>query len=190
MGEYRRCRIILSLLMGLILLAFCLPICAFASPSGLSDGDEEGILLSTTVPPSIISGADSVYKKGSGKSLTFETDDAKDNLLRVLIDGEVIPLENYTISGEPLTITLNTGYLETLSTGEHTIEIVTTNGTARTEFTIKSSGGTSGTDTPTVIPSTGEEISYTTQLGALMMIAGVSCLAGLALSKRKKKKQL
>lgn len=186
MREHKQSRIILSLLMGLILSAFCLPICAFASPSELSDGDEQGILLSTTVPPSIISGADSVYKKGSGNSLTFVTDDAKDNLLRVLIDGEVIPLENYTISGEPLTITLNTGYLDTLSLEEHTIEIVTTNGTAQTEFTIKATGGTSGTVTPTVIPSTGEEISHATQLGALMMIAGASYLVGLARSKRKR----
>lgn len=136
MKVQKQCRIILSLLMGLILLVFCLPVCAFAETSELSDGDEKGISLSTTVPPSIISGAGAVYEKCGTDGLMFKTDDAKDNLLRVLIDGNVVSPENYTVSGEPLTVTLHAGYLDTLSVGEHTIEIVTVNGTARARFKV------------------------------------------------------
>ena len=99
--------------MGLILLAFCLPICAFAETSELSDGDEKGISLSTTVPPSIISGADAVYEKSGTGGLAFKTDDAKANLLRVLVDGKVVFSDNYTVAGDPLTVTLNAGYLDT-----------------------------------------------------------------------------
>ena len=137
MGEHKQCRITLSLLMGLILLAFCLPVCAFAETTELSDGDEKGISLSTTVPPSITSGADAVYEKGGTTGLPFTTDDTVGNLLRVLVDGKVVSPENYTVSGEPLAVTLHARYLDTLSAGEHTIEIVTVNGTARARFKVR-----------------------------------------------------
>lgn len=143
MGQYRQYRIILSLLMGLILLAFCLPVCAFAETSELSDGDEKGISLSTTVPPSIISGAGAVYEKGGTSGLPFTTDDTTGNLLRVLVDGKVVSPDNHTVSGEPLAITLHAGYLDTLSAGEHTIEIVTVNGSAFAQFTVRSGSSTS-----------------------------------------------
>ena len=137
MREHKQSRIILSLLLGLILLA-CLPVCAFADTSELSDGDEAGISLSTTVPPSVVSGGGAAYTKGGASGLTFTTDDTKDNLLRVLVDGKVVSTENYTVSGNPLAITLHPDFMDTLSAGEHTIEIVTTNGRAFARFAIAS----------------------------------------------------
>ena len=136
MREHTHSRIILSLLLGLLLLA-CLPVCAFAEPTELSDGDETGISLSTKVPPSVVSGAGTAYTKGGSTGLTFTTDDTRSNFLRVLVDGKVVSPENYTVSGDPLAITLHKDFLDTLSAGEHTIEIVTVNGTARASFTIR-----------------------------------------------------
>ena len=141
MREHKQSRILISLLLGLILLALCLPVCAFADTSEMSNGDEAGISLSTTVPPSVISGAGAAYQKGSAGGLTFKTDDAKDNLLRVIVDGKVINSDKYSVSGEPLTITLHKDFLDTLSAGEHTIEIVTTNGNASAKFSAKSASG-------------------------------------------------
>ena len=135
MREHKQSRIILSLLLGLILLA-CLPVCALADTSELSDGDEAGISLSTKVPPSVVSGDGAAYTKGGASGLIFTTNDAKDNLLRVQVDGKAISPESYTVSGDPLAITVRPGFLDTLSAGEHTIEIVTVNGTARANFTI------------------------------------------------------
>ena len=136
MREHKQSRIILSLLLGLILLAFCLPVCAFADTTELSDGDEAGISLSTKVPPSVVSGAGATFTKGGSSGLNFTTDDAKGNLLRVLVDGKAVSPKNYTVSGDPLSVTLHPDFLDTLSAGEHTIEIVTVNGTARANFTI------------------------------------------------------
>ena len=68
MREHKQSRIILSLLLGLILLA-CLPVCAFADTSELSDGDEARISLSTKVPPSVVSGDGAAYTKGFIKGL-------------------------------------------------------------------------------------------------------------------------
>jgi hypothetical protein len=150
MREHKQSRIILSLLLGFILLALCLPVCAFAEDAELSDGDEIGISLTTSVPPSVISGAGAAYQKGSASGLTFKTDDSKDNLLRVLVDGQVASSDKYSVSGEPLTITLHADYLDTLSAGEHTIEIVTTNGSASAKFAAKSDSG--GGNSSGIIP--------------------------------------
>ena len=135
MREHKQSRIILSLLLGLLLLA-CLPVCAFADTTELSDGDEAGISLSTKVPPSVVSGAGATFTKGGSSGLNFTADDAKGNLLRVLVDGKAVSPKNYTVSGDPLSVTLHPDFLDTLSAGEHTIEIVTVNGTARANFTI------------------------------------------------------
>ena len=166
MREHKQSRIILSLLLGLILLA-CLPVCAFADTSELSDGDEAGISLSTKVPPSVVSGGGAAYTKGGAAGLTFTTDDAKDNLLRMLVDGKVVSPENYTVSGDPLSVTLHPSFLDTLSAGEHIIEIVTTNGSASARFTVKSATGPGS-------PATGDNSNIGLWI-ALM------CLSGMAL---------
>jgi len=59
------------------------------------------ISLSPTVPPSAVSGNGGAYPKGGSTGLTFMTDDAKGNLLRVSVGRE--------------------GRIA----GEHTLEIVT-----------------------------------------------------------------
>ena len=155
MREHKQSRIILSLLLGLILLA-CLPICAFADTSELSDGDEAGISLSTTVPPSVVSGGGAAYTKGGASGLIFTTDDTKDNLLRVLVDGKVVSTENYTVSGDPLAITLHPDFLDTLSAGEHIIEIVTESGSSSAAFRIETPGTTaapSASPGPSIAPA-------------------------------------
>ena len=115
----------------------------------------------------------------SRSGLTFKTDDAKDNLLRVLVDGQVISSDKYSVSGEPLTITLHAVYLDTLSAGEHTIEIVTTNGSASARFTVRSGG--------TESPATGDN-SHIWLWVTLMCLSGVG-LIGLFIFSRKEKAQ-
>ena len=187
MREHKQSRIILSLLLGLLLLAFCLPACAFADTSEISDGDEAGISLSTTVPPNVISGAGAAYTKGGASGLTFTTDDVMGNLLRVLVDGKVVSPENYTVSGDPLSVTLHPGFLDTLSAGEHTIEIVTTNGTATARFTIKAKSG-GGPGTASGSPRTGDERNPALWM-ALMVISGTACATIFFISRRRKKQE-
>ena len=179
MREHTQSRILISLLMGLILLALCLPVCAFAEDAEYSDGDEAGISLITNVPPNITAGAGAEYHKGGTDGLTFVTDDAKDHLLRVLVDGKVVSLDKYTVSGEPLTITLHADYLDTLSAGEHTIEIVTTNGSASARFTMHSGG--------TESPATGDNSRMWLWV-TLMCLSGAG-LIGLFFFSRKNKAQ-
>ena len=180
MKRYKKYILLMSLVMTLILLIFCLPVCAFADTSELSDGDEAGISLSTTVPPNVISGAGATYTKGGASGLTFKTDDAKDNLLRVLVDGKVVSPENYTMSGDPLTITLHPKFLDTLSAGEHTIEIFTTNGSATARFTVFSGGSES--------PATGDN-SHIWLWATLMTLSLTGIFAFLIIIRRQKERR-
>ena len=136
MKRHNRCGFVILSMMWLILLVFCPSVCAFAETSELSNGDLKGITLSITVPPAVTAGSGADYCKGVTKGLTFTTDDTIDNLLCVLIDETAIAPENYTVSGESLTVTLHTDYLETLSAGEHKISIATVNGYASAPFAI------------------------------------------------------
>ena len=52
------------------------------------------------------------------------------------MDGSLIGEENYTAEEGSTIITLKEDYLKTLSMGSHTFEIVWTDGTAETTFTI------------------------------------------------------
>ncbi|SDM02273.1 LPXTG-motif cell wall anchor domain-containing protein [Sarcina sp. DSM 11001] len=192
MREHSQSRIIISLLLGLILLALCLPVCAFAEDAEFSDGDEAGISLVTAVPPNITSGGGAEYRDGSTEGLTFKTDDAKDNLLRVLVDGKVISSDKYTVSGEPLTITLHADYLNTLSEGEHTIEIVTTNGSAFATFIVRKENTQPQEKQDSVrsstSPATGDE-SNVGVYAALMMIS-LAAIFVLFIFMRKTKRRL
>ncbi len=128
-------RIFLSSLIGFIML-IRIPFSVYAQSEVATNQDKNRILISTEVPPRVISGEGGIYKKDSSLGLDFMTNDVKENLQIILVDGKEISSENYTVSGDPLTITLNAKYLNTLAYGNHTVEIVTVNGTASANFTI------------------------------------------------------
>ena len=63
-----------------------------------------------------------------------------------ILDGNTIDAKNYTAKEGSTIITLTTDYLKTLSIGTHTFEIVWTDGSASTNFTV--SKNDSGSETP------------------------------------------
>lgn len=107
----------------------------------------------TVIPmlPSIIKGADSTWLKGSKEDLMFTSNGDFDDFEAVMIDNAVISDELYTKEKGSTIIGLKADYLETLSTGKHTISIVFANGKAETTFTIKDETKLSQT------PSTGDD---------------------------------
>ena len=149
------------LLLLFLLLLFCsFPVSAFA----MGDGDEGNVALLTTVPPSITSGANGVFTKGSSTGLTFGTNASKFDFETVLIDGKEIGSENYTVSGEPLSVTLKASFLQTLSVGTHTISIRTSAGAAEANFSVK--GEQSGN------PATGDSNDMIVWTALLFLSAG------------------
>ena len=94
-----------------------------------------------TTPPTttytIIAGANGEWTKGSTTGLAFTSDAPFDKFDSVKVDGSTIAAANYTAEAGSTKITLAPAYLETLSVGSHSIKIVSKDGSASTNFTVK-----------------------------------------------------
>ena len=64
----------------------------------------------------------------------------------VKIDGNLVDVKNYTVKKGSTIVTLKADYLNTISVGNHTFEIIWTDGIAATRFTVIKSD--SGSDEP------------------------------------------
>lgn len=93
-----------------------------------------------TVYYRIVGGARSVWVKSSGRGLAFQGSGAYAKFSGVSVDGSRITAGEYNKGGSqtPFTkITLLRSYLETLAEGEHELEIVWEDGSAKTSFHIE-----------------------------------------------------
>ncbi len=86
--------------------------------------------------PVIIAGANGSWQKGGTDGLSFTSNAAFADFIKVQVDGKDINASSYTVKEGSTIVTLNAAYLETLSVGSHTLSIVSASGTAKTEFTI------------------------------------------------------
>ena len=86
--------------------------------------------------PAIIAGTNATWQKGSEDGLSFTSNAAFADFLKVQVDGKDVDASNYTIEEGSTIVTLKPFYLETLSVGKHTLAIVSDTGTAETEFTV------------------------------------------------------
>ena len=103
------------------------------------------VTLTVTVQYDILDGADSSWTENEDGSLAIRGSGAIDKFLRVLVDGKEIASDNYTVTEGSTIITLKAKYLKTLPEGSHSFEIVWTDGTASTNFTVaKNTSGNNG----------------------------------------------
>lgn len=86
--------------------------------------------------PEIIAGANGAWQKGTQDGLSFTSNAAFDDFIKVQVDGKDLDASNYTTKEGSTIVTLKASYLETLSVGKHTLAIVSDTGIAETEFTI------------------------------------------------------
>lgn len=84
----------------------------------------------------IIEGANGKWQKGSEDALSFTSNAAFADFLKVQIDGKDVDSSNYTVKAGSTIVTLKPSYLETLSAVKHMLAIVSDTGTAETEFTV------------------------------------------------------
>lgn len=113
------------------------------------------ISLSETViqklPPEIIEGNNATVNNGEKKSLTFRSNAAFADFIRVELDGKTLDEKDYTKAEGSIIVTLNNDFVSTLSVGEHTLGIVSESGTATAKFTVKAS------EIPNESPKTGDD---------------------------------
>ena len=84
----------------------------------------------------IIEGANGKWQKGSESGLSFASNAAFADFLKVQVDEKDLDASNYAVKEGSTVVTLNASCLETLPVGKHTLAIVSDTGTAETEFTV------------------------------------------------------
>ena len=143
---------------------------------------------STTTTPAAAAPAQVTYNilDGAGSSWTQNTDGSLairgsgeiSKFREVKVDGVTVDPVNYTVTEGSTIITFKPEYLKSLSVGNHSFELVWTDGTAATNFTVAENADQSAKS-----PKTGEDFSMALCTALLM----VSCagLAGMFVRRKK-----
>ncbi len=126
----------------------------------------------------ILDGAGSSWTQNTDGSLAIRGSGEISKFREVKVDGVTVDPVNYTVTEGSTIITFKPEYLKSLSAGNHSFELVWTDGTAATNFTVAENADQSAKS-----PKTGEDFSRTLCTVLLM----VSCvgLAGI-FAKRKR----
>ena len=145
------------------------------------------------LPPEIIEGKGQSITEGEKKALSFTSNAAYSDFIRVELDGSELSEENYEKAEGSIIITLDADYVATLPAGEHTIGIVSESGTATTTFTVaeKAAPGTSDdSDRDSKADAdknakTGDDANLALWL-ALMLLAGAGITGTTIYTRRKR----
>ena len=92
--------------------------------------------LELYAPYRILDGADSTWTQSTDGTIAIRGNGDFEKFQSVKVDGAVVDAKNYTVAKGSTIITFKEDYLKTLSTGSHTFELVWTDGSAATKFTI------------------------------------------------------
>ena len=126
----------------------------------------------------ILDGAGSSWTQNTDGSLAIRGSGEISKFREVKVDGVTVDPVNYTVTEGSTIITFKPEYLKSLSAGNHSFELVWTDGTAATNFTVAEN-----TDQSAKSPKTGEDFSMALCTALLM----VSCagLAGMFVRRKK-----
>ena len=125
---------------------------AIAVQKGMQDSRVETFTYTIKIPApdsvdyEILDGANTSWEQNSDGSLSIRGSGEFSKFVGVKIDGNLVDVKNYTVKKGSTIVTLKADYLNTLSVGNHTFEIIWTDGTAATRFTVIKSD--SGSDEP------------------------------------------
>ena len=126
----------------------------------------------------ILDGAGSSWTQNTDGSLAIRGSGEVSKFREVKVDGVTVDPVNYTVTEGSTIITFKPEYLKSLSAGNHSFELVWTDGTAATNFTVAENADQSAKS-----PKTGEDFSMALCTALLM----VSCagLAGMFVRRKK-----
>ena len=135
--------------------------------------------LKLKAAPKIVEGANQTVEQGN--CATFKSDADFSYFKYVLVDGEQISSENYTIKEGSTIVTLKSEFVNTLSVGKHTLSIVSKTGSADTEFTVEK----------TALPAKiSENVANTKDRNMVLLTATFVTLSGGALIVSQKRRKL
>ena len=123
-----------------------------------------------------------------GNDATFVSDADFAKFIKIQVDGKAVDSKYYTVESGSTKTTLKKEFIDTLSVGEHTLSIVSTDGTATTTFTVKAKSVVPADDkkpnTEADVPQTGDNSNM--MLWIDLMLASVATIVALVLSRRKR----
>ena len=106
--------------------------------------------------PEIIDGKGQTMVVDAAKDLSFRSNAPIRYFQKVLVDDKEVASENYVLTEGSTIVTLKTSFLKTLGVGEHKLSVVSTTGTAETNFTVAEAAK------PTPTPGSGQTTTTTT----------------------------
>lgn len=86
--------------------------------------------------PEIIDGKGQTMVIDAAKDLSFRSSAPIEFFQKVLVDDKEVTAENYVLTEGSTIVTLKASFLNTLGVGEHKLSVVSTTGTAETNFTV------------------------------------------------------
>lgn len=106
--------------------------------------------------PEIIDGKGQTMVVDAAKDLTFRSSAPLEFFQKVLVDDKEVAAENYVLTEGSTIVTLKTSFLKTLGVGEHKLSVVSSTGTAETNFTVTEAAK------PTPTPGSSQTTTTTT----------------------------
>ncbi|MGX8852554.1 LPXTG cell wall anchor domain-containing protein [Amedibacillus sp. YH-ame10] len=132
-------------------------------------------------PTITVGNSGSNHQINNGKDMTFTCSGKLEDLTGVYVDGKLVDESNYTLLSGSTILTLKASYLDTLSTGKHTLKFqYKDNVSAETDFTIIAKSGV--TPPKPSSPQTGDTSNTMLYFG-LIILSG--CIAGFGFKKKK-----
>jgi uncharacterized repeat protein (TIGR02543 family)/LPXTG-motif cell wall-anchored protein len=125
----------------------------------------------------ITKGANGSWKKGTASGLEITCNGDYSKFTGIKVDGAEVDTTNYTAISGSTVVTLKPSFIETLTLGKHTLELIYTDGSVQTEFTILAAGA------PAELPKTGGATTFIWLFGFILSLSG--CAALLFLRKLK-----
>ena len=122
----------------------------------------------------ILEGANSNWEKNSKENLLIKGNGELSKFTGIKVDGIFVDVKNYTTKEDLTTILLKPDFLNTLSVGEHSMEIVWTDGLTNTTLTIRQ--GT--TNNEIISPDTGDNTSIAWLIAIMALFAAGLYFAG------------
>ena len=164
----------------------------YFSDEACTEEIKEADTVAPKLAPSIIAGNNQTVTQGENKVLSFTSDAAFDDFIRVELDGKTLAGKYDTVKAGGIIVTLNSDYVATLSPGEHTLGIVSQSGAATATFTV--TGKSADTKPATETPKTEDKSPQTdgnnhmTLWIAVLFVVCAGCAGAIVLGKKKNNK--